>query len=563
MNFSVISLVLTVDQTPPTPAQRRQRGDAHRAFASSLGLYIPSARPPAKTVNLPSSLVSGQPSVEELRDTLGLARAPRRGLYAVLDFGTVDFVTLRETFLDSLGFLISQMVLENPPQTVLVVLFSRVPPRDSLFWRHLDRHNGGDGLVVVAAPSVDARIIGGPWKVNSDSIAKLAPSAVATQGGLIDGLKDRAVRHLGHFDIDGSSCSQYRWEASYSSQFLAGLIEGRISREREDRPRSWRTWIAIPADSSPWLVEACVLAADRVGADLKRVAQDARPVARQEQVGVYIILDVVSRGNHLNGMRSWAGRMPGESVTCIAVFCANDYTDSPGQSLTSLMKVPTSRVPRDSCPQCAIGLPFMNTSQRSPLGIRTFDMWTMMREAVWDSEKYGPSSQTATWDRAFPRMEDMLRNHGPWVACKLQDLMDHVAGDRAVAIVAPDEPAIRYVLRRLPSVLEGLLVPVFVDRTVLDLLEEDSLADPRVLDEASEWGQQLDFFASRGTVAVVYDEFMSSGSTFRAMRRLLSAYNLPTFAFLPVINRSRDRSLDGTPVYSLYELPWKRGERLP
>jgi hypothetical protein len=514
------------------------------------------------TINLTfDELVDGADELADAMATAYLEPAPQDAVLVVDLMGNSGFL-LNEPFLGKLGRYL-RLWRDAGQDRVVVLLLPDLPsPEASLLWLGLQDLPEGHSIFIVAR---DGRL----WADHSRSVAIDA----LHEGFLLrlhalprreDALRYKVLRELGHFEIEGSDgpqCARYFFDAELAIAELGGILTQRlIDLSGSD---GLPTAILTHGERSTWLHEAAMLAADRIGALPVIITNTAdAEIFAGTDVQCTIIFDVVNTGTTC---RSVIGELIQRGVNLLpAAYAVMRDRSCPPLALPGAMRleffreVESEKVRRDECVQCQIGLPFTTPLDPASTPVRAFDMWDALLRFDWEPEPYSPGDVQRLLDS--PPMGKIFSEFGDWIAYRALKIVDVLASDREVVIVSPDESEVNELMPWLSERFQGRLVSVKIPRKVLD----DFDATGGQADDDITWRTQLLHISGLPRrLIVLLDEFNASGTTARAMVRVVRGFGVTPDIYLPVLNRTTSTEVDGVPIVSIYQVSSPRPQPRP
>lgn len=531
----------------------------HEWLAKRFGRSINVSRPALYTKYIPAEQI----------------RQPWRGLREILDFVVEDGERVLslidcspnhyETMRENLIAHVSECAVElaGGPDQVCVILLPRFPSSNhSPFWTLLEQMGDRGGSVVVINNEGQMRSFGKPVR------ATVPPDAYETRqrklsGTLEEEFADKTVRRMGHFKIGQEGyCSRYFFDVHRAVRELSQLLVEKISTLT--KAELARTTLLVPEGIDPWMDEAIAIAEESIKVGRTTWPVSDGPLPKSETYRKHlVVIDFVNTGGTFRNLVDAALDAGYEfHQFAIAAFVGDDFHNENAKYPTVLhiQRVKFDRSPHGECTQCSLGLPYTSNRGEGLIGLRSFDAWEIMTKVTWKEEGYGPPPHRR--HRILPDFEEMFSLYGDYLAFKLENVLRHVSQKAEVAVVCPDEPAIRSIVNRMQPWADNRIATVRLPRETLELSGRVDSADLAVSDEDSEWARQLRHLAGRNASVVLTDEFNGSNITAKRMISVLHAFKLQARAYAPIFNFVPNEPLQDVQVVALYDIPSPRSALL-
>ncbi|MCL2787365.1 MAG: hypothetical protein FWD59_02560 [Micrococcales bacterium] len=506
----------------------------------------------------PRSFFEGVSDDQDLSGHLAPTASARARCLAVLDFRHVAQAYLRDSFLHGLASYVKDLASADPQGTTVLV-FHGLFHDSSLFWEPLKHLPPAGGRVLVLTVTGFSRGFGLTPSDHALDHADLKTLFALDRTLLQRDFSELIVRRMGHYRFAEDYCSQFFWDASEAVDETSKLLAIHLNETLKRRERTNQSYILIPERVTPWFDEVAHRVASETASTLRVILPSKQPWRgkNRQDSAVFPLLDVVTRGKHLEQLLAWAKHFPEENIHPFAVFASKSSLRL-FPNLRCLRDVPDTRVLTHACPQCQLHLTATDYSDShgEPLQIRSFDMWTMLKDVSWVAQTYGPSH--VPFGRRFLNMQELIEKNTRYLAYKLEGMLRRFVDDGPLALIAPDEPAMRVLLLGHPTVRRGKYLPVFIHRSIIDRVATGEMTPTAAVDQSDEWRRQLHVLGTDGTKAAVVDEFVDTCSTAQGLIRICSEFGVDTVGCFPIINRSHRREVMSRPIHPLYFMAFPR-----
>ncbi|WP_433728473.1 hypothetical protein ACQP2Y_15030 [Actinoplanes sp. CA-051413] len=539
----------------------RQRAELHEWIADHLTRSICSSDEYDATVYLGlEELLQEQYGQigEALEKTLPLKGDSDAVLLVDLTANPYDL--LPDPLLAAVGDVVTEWCGDGAHRSV-IILIPVLPPRDaSIFWPSvLDLVESGrlmvvqnDGVVVGAA---EAEIAHGP-------INEYAASQARLSGSLESRISHKMLRKLGHFSIptdDGPQCARFFFDCSLALDDITYAIVDYV--RRRIMPARPSIVLMTHGPRSAWLKEAGLSAAHLLGAGYVDVSdpEAIMPGLAADAIGV-CVFDVVNSGTTMRSvlrrLRAAGTPLASRAITVLLDRRARPVEPVDDVTLEHFARVDASKVVRDDCPQCRIGLSFTDPLVERQLTMRSFDAWDIFLQFPWVQEPYGPSG-LQLFDEA-PDLGAAINEYGDYLAYKIEQIVESLRPSKNLVFVCPEEPQIKKLADRLGPRFHDRYVAVHVPRSALEPASQTNLTEDRAA-----WEKQLDHLqkAESEITVVVIDEMNASSTTASSLIHILRSHGVEPRAYVPILDRDDMAEISGVPVLPVYSVPSPR--RIP
>jgi hypothetical protein len=521
----------------------------------------------ARNTSLSTEEMTSNPAI--IKDLLGEENpdSDTERSAAVIDLAENPYYLLGEFFLFHVADMARRWIASRHRQTVVILMpGSGLPPPASLFWHPLPRESGSDRLIVIAND-------GTMWPATPERPPTKLDYVMQrnrSRNSLTEQLEMKIVRKPGHFDLgagtaDQKHCTRYFFDTEQAEQEIGELIVEWAKRTLLPRiPFGEPLTLASHGRESPSFHDAVAGAATNLGCRICQLNDDGSlPDPAQISGWVAPVLNIVNTGaifrQAIESLRRAGASIAPEALAVMATGGNFSSGAIEKVNLTCLCgPYNREKVERSKCEQCSLGLPHTPAHREQQIGVRSFDMWSMLLEADWKRESYGaPPKQLYN---SLPDLRQVFsrHRHGNYFAYKVHRLLENLGAGSEVAFVYPAEANIEELIVRLGVLLQNRQVAVRVPPAVIRGRNLNHELDRR---SDEEWHRQLRHLKNQHFPrAVIIDEFAGSKLTADGLARLLRAFDLEPFAYVPIIDLSPERTLPGIPTYPLYRIPYPRNE---
>jgi hypothetical protein len=470
----------------------------------------------------------------------------------IIDASLNHYQIMSENVLQSLA--ICALDLTKTEDRICVIMLASFPHNDhSPFWTALADMETDGGSVVVVNNEGEPRQYGRSRKPRRPLGDEYKRRQRKISGTLLQEFEDKIIRRMGHFNINNEYCSRFFFDGTRAVSALSELLVGEI--RKASRGKMARTELLAPADCAAWMKSAVSAAANLLDMRLVFFPDATKAEESPRKSITYLaVLDFVSTGNTYRKLVDDA-QEAGYSLHeyAIAAFVARDFHHANGSrpSVQAIKRVTVERATPEECKQCQLRMPHTSRTQDDLIGLRSYDAWEMLLSVDWEPEKYGPPGVRI---RSLPSFPQLVNKYGDYLAYKLENVLNEVA-PKDVAIVCPEEPAVRDLAKRIQPWVDGRIVAVLLPRNILSTTEGATRSDIRSAGNETEWGRQLSHLSDRKASVVMIDEFNASNTTAKQMLKVLSAYQVDLRAYVPIFNFALSDELGNVRVEALYEFP--------
>jgi len=378
-------------------------------------------------------------------------------------------------------------------------------------------------------------------------------------------LELKLVRSLGHFKRKSSAGEHYRccrhfYDARFCIDELTQLLKSFV---REKFGTGRQPVIIYDAPISQWFVDFILTYGQRTGGTVLRYDAFLRAARRHEGEPVLLVLPMVQSGRRLAQVLSVLDpRTTNSSVTILTIL--TDRADRPQEKTRRLvnagrpwdihyfLQVRAQPYQPENCRLCQLGIPESFPAKTDgPLMLRTIDFWAIVDEAGWKLEENVPEYRNPLG--AVPDFPVIVEKNGPWLATKIQSLLDLLPGGypQDPVIVCPREKGSLVLGELLKGFLQKVTV-ITVPRSVINMARE------RQLDLSDFDRDRQDWFVQLSTLTcddvIIIDEFNASGETRVGLMRLLQLFEKRVLSYLSIVDWNPKQSgVSGAICYSLYD----------
>jgi hypothetical protein len=477
----------------------------------------------------------------------------------IVDISDAPYELLNEPLLVGLVGGIERM-LAGGPRTVLLLL-SKLP-KISLLWEMLKRAtDDAPGRVLVLDDDGDLRPFGLGRRGFTVLQRDWPERRRLARGTATERFARRVLSRLGHFSTaHGARCTNEWKDFRGASTELQECVDEYITAHGKPGQR-----LIVCGPCSRELRIAVQAAADERGLQPAAFAATADDLYLEPR-GNMVIFEHVRSGDTLAEFRQ--ALTMSDAPVAVPAFAVIARPDADGLKhaglpVVALVENEAAEVRQQECERCTTGA-LRLTDPRAPdpfPGIDATTMWWMLDRVEWKPEAYGhPVSGR------YPLIPDFLavfEQYGDWIATKYEELAKGLGLPADLVVVCPAEPAVRDLVRSLATYSSYQLVPVEIERDVIEEVAADPAQAAEMRAEADRAGspaawqrQLLDLArhpASAGSdlAVVALDEFNASGTTAAGLVALLGAFGVPIDAYLPFVDWS-GRPSASPPSRSLY-----------
>jgi pyrimidine operon attenuation protein/uracil phosphoribosyltransferase len=207
------------------------------------------------------------------------------------------------------------------------------------------------------------------------------------------------------------------------------------------------------------------------------------------------------------------------------------------------------------CPMCKLHLPASNREEDKHLMLSTYDMWDMIEEVGWRSERPVPRHRKSLGN--LPRFLELVERNEALFASKIQLLLAAQPSGfpSDPVVVCPDEPGANHFRESLRTVLG--IPSISIPRDALNRIVDDKRPVSRLLESwasrKESWFQQLVELSTEQVILM--DEFNASGRTRAAMYTLLTGLGRNCLYYISILDLDPESSVQSDiPTYSLYQM---------
>ncbi|MBE2319079.1 hypothetical protein DVA67_024100 [Solirubrobacter sp. CPCC 204708] len=490
----------------------------------------------------------------------------------ILDLSDAPYELLNEPLLAGLADGVGRM-LAGGPRTILILL-CKLPP-ESLLWEFLERDTAADGTgrVVVLDDEGALRSFGHGKRGFTPLMRDWPGRRRQASGTANERFERRVVTRLGHFaTADGERCTP-AWQ---DMRGAVGELTECLSNWIDQTGAAGTRMIVCGPYSREFRV-AVVAAAAACGGDAGFAATPDELEDTASGVGNVLAFEYVRSGDTLGDFRralpSWGVPVRTRALAVMAAPAAYGLRH-PDLQLDVLAVRGHEDVQRSACARCLASAPRLEDPSRTDpgTGIDAATMWWMLDRVPWGPEGYGPPEHAR-----YPYIPDfsaVFERFGDWIALKYEELLKGIGLVDDLVVVCAAEPAVRDLVKRLASRFQNQLVPVEIERDVIDAVAADAARAhglASALDDVSDasetipaWRRQLADLGGRETgtghrlAVIALDEFNASGATARGLTTLLGAFGVTLDAYVPFVDWSGGEHVPGRPTWSLYSFYYPR-----
>ena len=546
--------------------------EARLDFHRWLSRFIEPDRPRRShqkkgTTNLDIDQIRLEP--QKIASLLDTPSTDTKAGHIIVDLSANAYRLLRDPFLGHLADVMAGWI-EERDHVVFALLVAR-PSRSSLFWQSLNGvATSAKGRLFV----IDSRGEVTPLGAEIAGLPELLPEYADRLGELKDGrgaLEPHVLRRVGHFNslIDAKrdqatgqylECGHFAWDASAAVNETADEL---VSKIRSGGGCQEHGLILAPTRTT-WMKEVALSASQVLGKELVTLGGESGSKAPPalSTAGNFVLCDTVASGATIRKvvqqLNAWDRPALAPVLSVFGATRGVRLSDTEYLEVESLraVELPTVQAP---CPQCLAGVEFSppDLTDEPLRGLSAFDFWEMVLSFDWGREPYG-APQATRFDR-IPDFRRVFQEYGDWIAFKYDALLQYLQFGREVVIVCPDEEAVQALVDHLRGRFEERLVAVAIPRRVIThvkrLRSRSALGRWEAQTPEPDWSRQLRHLrATREASVVVIDEFNASGSTVKAICRLLDHYDVAPSAYLPFWDRAPRTQLPGLRAYAMYTI---------
>jgi hypothetical protein len=501
----------------------------------------------------------------------------------IIDMADNPYHLLGEPLLYDVARLTGEWFTESD-QRALVIMVPSLPTESSSFWielRSLERTGGSSSRrLIVLADDGSCEAIHGTGPEPHEVFAAEYAGLRARLAPAPSPLSAKIVRRLGHYGVGRrrpGECRRYYFHVENAVPEISRLAGSWLERVIVPWAGADAKLFLLSRDDQMGLHEAIAGIAAARGCGFGRFdtegrifdATGMRPLGADDIDGIVVpFFSVVDRTRTYESIVS---TLRGQGVRLAPRAWAVLITNSSSQLTLAKSSLPVygeaSRdrgiKRREDCEQCVIGLPHTDPLRDRGHTLRSYDVWDIFLKSPWGSEKITPQPFGHRFHYA-PDLEAVFTEHGNWLATKIMSLFETLGMPPGVVIVCPDETPIKALVAKLSDLMAIRPMVITIPSEALEHRTDlDRDETEKVLDQAQGqlWQKQLSHLKGRGDPVVILDEFRASGTTARIMVDILDHWRVEPRAYVPIIDFSEERDLDGLPVHSLYRIRAARSAR--
>ncbi|TDD73285.1 hypothetical protein E1293_31800 [Actinomadura darangshiensis] len=210
----------------------------------------------------------------------------------------------------------------------------------------------------------------------------------------------------------------------------------------------------------------------------------------------------------------------------------------------------------DACDPVRIGTSISRIDQGDDGRLSTYEFWDLVKTAGLKDEDDVPHWRPALGK--VPNLPRMLDTYGCWLATKIWAGVARIVrqlSQDTVFVCPGGEQGAGKLAHHLEVATEAQVVRI--PRDLVDAVAEQAIAPSATWNAASAWCQRL--LPATSPSVVLFDEFVRSGKTMKAMRDILEARDIPILGSCCLVDFSPDEPKPN--FHCLYA--WNRRSHLP
>ncbi|MHB1390806.1 MAG: hypothetical protein ACYCXF_06155 [Thermoleophilia bacterium] len=452
-------------------------------------------------------------------------------------------------------------VLEQRPDLFLILLRSTLPESNDIFLRMLNKHIKKGNIIIID----DNGEFLANNVLNVYNIDKKEHYYQRIYKGCEKQLKAKMVRRPGHFKTY-QGCVRYFYDGRYCKSELATLIKAWISKKYgEDYPKS----IIYHQTYSKWLMDILTTVCNETGIDRYEIDEILSDKAIDKELlspTPLIVLPLIDTGKTLKNIISkWDKRRLPKPII-LSVLGTNELFENKkatvdvnnlSYKIECFLEVDRGR--EEDCYQCKHDIPPSRFYEEYYASLTSYDFWNIATESDWIPEINVPKAPERNQLELVPNFDQILKNHGPWLARKIIYRLAHFQKQYPtipILIIAPEEDSTKRVTALL-DLIHPDVSTVLIPKKIIDSIQNgqnlDKLPSKWI---KSDWYEKLTKIGYPDQPAIIMEEFSYSGGTCSALNKLLRAVNIkPKCHFVILQLKNKQMQLpSGIKSLSLYEI---------
>jgi orotate phosphoribosyltransferase-like protein len=214
---------------------------------------------------------------------------------------------------------------------------------------------------------------------------------------------------------------------------------------------------------------------------------------------------------------------------------------------------------QENCPYCKLGILHDDKDLKNEVDntyISTFNFWALAHDAGFGKEKHYPKLKRDPL-KYVPDFKKMLIDNGAFLAYKTKALLTKkkIATLSDYIFLSTNEAgALSYAktLQRMYNIHSIHISRKDIDRISLILKRSNAREKIKEQFVDAKWYEELTRAVAKKII--VFDEFCVSKTTFETLNQMLEFSGKEVVCFLPLVNFSSEREIDGKKVLSLYSI---------
>ena len=386
-------------------------------------------------------------------------------------------------------------------------------------------------------------------------------------------LKQKLIRKIGHFKVEGKEhfCHRFFYDGSYCVDEIKSLLSDYIESSRNGENFEL---LVYAAKYSQWLKQSIDLL------DLKAVAfENIDEYIKTYQGGkLLFITDLVYSGDSIKEMITELSikfhNLKNNKIHILSILNSEDKPESAenirnitinnhNYQITYFVNVIVdSKISKDNCEMCKLGISFDNTRTESIHKFKSYDFWYLSDYAGYEQEKYGRPENELMKKTII--MNNWFDENTAYIVYKYKNLLDSIRIDIKFSSI--------FIYPKENSKDEQPTPSNRLAESFKNFFEAKEIGIPRkIIDEFKEkpinnmmnylqddWTRTIKE-QSRNQNYIIIDEFHKEGKTFESIVKILEYLDRYPKCFFPVINFNPKKNEEykkkykDIHIFSLYE----------
>jgi hypothetical protein len=388
-------------------------------------------------------------------------------------------------------------------------------------------------------------------------------------------LKQKLIRKIGHFKVEGKEhfCHRFFYDGSYCVEEIKSLLSDYIESSGDSGKFEL---IVFSAKHSPWLKQSI----DLLPMDLEAIAfENIDECIKIYQGGkLLFITDLIYSGDSIKEMITELSNklqnLEKDKIRILSILNSGNETESAenmrnitinnyNYQITYFIDVTVdSKITKDNCEMCKLGLSFDNTESESIHKLKSYDFWYLFDYAGYEQEQYGrPENELM---KITTIMNNWFDDNSAYIVYKYKNLLELIGIDVKFGsiFIYPKENAkdgkptpsnrlaesFKYFFDAKEISIPRELIDEFKEKPINNMT--NYLQDDWIITIKEQ---------PRNQNYIIIDEFHKEGRTFESMVKILEYLDRYPKCFFPVINFNPQKNEEYKKKYrdihilSLYE----------